>query len=1369
MATRQSSTANYELIHYGPRISTILAGGGGLTSVEVSSLASALDATADAAQTAAIQAAQAAIDMAQNDAIGALEIAQAAVDAAQDAAYQAADAALLAAFQAADVALDTNLRALVAGETAARTAADAALTAAIAAETTDRIAADAAHVAAVDPHPQYLLKTDQTDTFLKLTDTVASYAGLAGRMVAVNVAEDGLEALELVAAIVAYDDTVSQLPGTPTHAQAAIEAVTSLVKNLPAQVPYADVAAANADVGNQPDETIAHIADGSADPNVTAGWVKYQKIGGAWTYFLSQEDTNVIALTQNELDNAVNDITGTITSRQLHDLIGATAHTVATEYSVGDMVTSGGKVWTAVAASGPATAPVAPGTATGVWRDITDHDWVLATDGMQLEIGKRYYASGGISLTMPAAPDVNLGGIPGSWVEVRNISSIALGSEITLNHVDGMFDHASGTVGSFPWSVYPTESSVFTSVQNTPTLAQYWNPGAVLPSLVVPDFGTGRAFTIPNTTYNINFTAATVTDNVFSVPAKRFGSTKYVFTADAAGTIRFVQSGEIDLVNPGATGNPFRHGGVESAFWDYTFPGKGGYIRLHHSDGNWHPVVHLDDSLDARGVFHHTGTGPFEAVEYLHNVYPVGETINLPTSPSSNRAELSTEEEGGPVQVYRSNAAGDGWVNISNADQAAGLEQYVNGLTPVVPFGDPDAQEFVLTLPDPFDPVEESAQALGQAGQTIIVSAAPGTTTLPAITDTSSVVAAFNLDGTGPTTELQFLGPLSSRVAEAPLHMMGAPSPNPLPVDVANFADDTRKRITVDASATGATLVEPVALNITGAANVATRVDGVSAVAADPTAVEVTPGEVYELTVEAGVAILTTIQSSVASVEAPAMLTVHPDSGSGVTTQGTRVMVVNDQTWLAATFTPTASAELYQVQLPATGFNRVRGRMTAPPAPRTVQVIGAPDAAAYLVAPDGTFTVDADGTTGAVAGAAFTSRLVDGEIQFEFEFDHTWDVAPAFRLWANDIGDPASFVAGPQDIVVDYADVFAGGDTNALAVTATLSGSGSGATSSQWTSDVGSITIPASGLWALTAQITEAMSLGVVGDSASTGGFIQLLDTDGATVIESIDLGHPSFAYEADNRVNEGVPFVASFTPRVLAAGSYTVRFISPDPLNTGGARHPVSMSGKIDGLGFVGDVANATNAVSAITFNGGDSTNIIEGIAAQRAIITVPAGQQVDTITAPAGVTVTEDASQPDALFVQVDTGVGPADVAVTFAAATATMTWQVLGVYEPASPININNSAFTTGFDMSDPDTRVTFYWRDGTATGAAATAATILCKDITDLGNVNPAFFLWNYNGYAGVRINGPANLATGTIRVIDANRAMFITRVEYEILR
>jgi len=144
-------------------------------------------------------------------------------------------------------------------------------------------------------------------TFIGNSDTINAYTGLANQFLRVNVAENAVEAIALIASLVVFDNSTANLAGTPSNVQAAIEAIKNLIDNQPDQLGVADIPARDALTSKQAEDgTIVHVIDASADATVTAGWAKYQRIGGAWFKYLSLEELQSIAtITDAQLQTAV--------------------------------------------------------------------------------------------------------------------------------------------------------------------------------------------------------------------------------------------------------------------------------------------------------------------------------------------------------------------------------------------------------------------------------------------------------------------------------------------------------------------------------------------------------------------------------------------------------------------------------------------------------------------------------------------------------------------------------------------------------------------------------------------------------------------------------------------------------------------------------------------------------------------------------------------------------------------------------------------------------------------------------------------------------------------------------------------------------
>lgn len=203
-------------------------------------------------------------------------------------------------------------------------------------ETAARIAADALNAKKADLVTSIRDVTTATDTnfpsekavaaalsslpsnFLANTDTFNSFAGLALQVLRVNAATDAVEAIELAAALVAYDNATSNITGNPATTQAAIDALKALIDNQPQQTSVADFASLP-DPATVQDGSIIHVIDASGDTNVTTGWAKYQEIGDVWFKYVAQEDFNVLAITPAQLLDVTDEIEGTVNSKKLFD------------------------------------------------------------------------------------------------------------------------------------------------------------------------------------------------------------------------------------------------------------------------------------------------------------------------------------------------------------------------------------------------------------------------------------------------------------------------------------------------------------------------------------------------------------------------------------------------------------------------------------------------------------------------------------------------------------------------------------------------------------------------------------------------------------------------------------------------------------------------------------------------------------------------------------------------------------------------------------------------------------------------------------------------------------------------------------------
>jgi hypothetical protein len=114
--------------------------------------------------------------------------------------------------------------------------------------------------------------------------------------------------------------------GNSTNVEDALVWLKHQIDALPDQIAVAtyDDLPSTADAN-----TIAHVSDASGDSNVESGWAKYQFINGAWELYLTQGDTNVVALTDTEVADESSTKSGTISGSQLAYVIDERARTIA--------------------------------------------------------------------------------------------------------------------------------------------------------------------------------------------------------------------------------------------------------------------------------------------------------------------------------------------------------------------------------------------------------------------------------------------------------------------------------------------------------------------------------------------------------------------------------------------------------------------------------------------------------------------------------------------------------------------------------------------------------------------------------------------------------------------------------------------------------------------------------------------------------------------------------------------------------------------------------------------------------------------------------------------------------------------------------
>ena len=164
------------------------------------------------------------------------------------------------------------------------------------------------------------------------TDTPNSYAGAALQFLRTNAAEDAVEFVALIAALVGFDNATAALPGTNDTVQQALESLKGIIDGLPEQLRAADITARDAALAAADENAIIHVDDASADAAVTAGWAKYQKIAGAWTLWQSEEKLTALisAITDAQLQDRTDTTVGLIQGgKQLFDLWQANQGTAA--------------------------------------------------------------------------------------------------------------------------------------------------------------------------------------------------------------------------------------------------------------------------------------------------------------------------------------------------------------------------------------------------------------------------------------------------------------------------------------------------------------------------------------------------------------------------------------------------------------------------------------------------------------------------------------------------------------------------------------------------------------------------------------------------------------------------------------------------------------------------------------------------------------------------------------------------------------------------------------------------------------------------------------------------------------------------------
>ena len=267
--------------------------------------------------------------------------------------------------------------------------------------------------------------------------------------------------------------------------------------------------------------------------------------------------------------------------------------------------------------------------------------WEVPADNDTLEVGKYYTRLGTgvtpVPLTLPTPTK------EGQHIAVQNISGVREAGEILLT--GSVLNHSTGIIDS-EWTVFAGETVWFVSRVNTPTPNLFWVPSRFERTLVVPDYTSGSAFGVNNYSYDIDAIGASSATHIIRMPQQVWGSNKFVFTADATGTVRFVQYGEANPAAPVSTASPFRNRGADSAFFDYTFPeARGGYLRIHGAGGQWHVVAHLDDQAD-------TGLLRFDQNEEITEA----DTVRIFTTPGDWPADREEQYPPGDYQAVYTGA-----------------------------------------------------------------------------------------------------------------------------------------------------------------------------------------------------------------------------------------------------------------------------------------------------------------------------------------------------------------------------------------------------------------------------------------------------------------------------------------------------------------------------------------------------------------------------------------------------------------------------------------------------------------------------------------------------------------------------------------
>ena len=319
--------------------------------------------------------------------------------------------------------------------------------------------------------------------FVGLTDTPNDLTGLALQIMRVNAAEDAIEAVTLAASLVAFDNATANLAGAPATSQAAIEALKALLDGQPTQVTAADFPSLPSPV-TIPEASIYHVIDASGDPTITAGWSKYQVIGGVWYKYLSLEDLQgVVELTQAEIESTTGaDYTkfGTVSTERLDQ-------------------------W-------------------AVARELyADSEIDVTADDTPLEFGKSYrVVSNSVTLPVPSAAN------KGKMIFVRNANTVKSGVYVSASGANVKLN-SNGAIIPVP-STPPATRTILVSNGSEYELALSEPRGVV--SLNATDDGAGL---VPSGRYTIDVPAGGMT---VKLPALIAGYIDVMIGQTSTGTLR---------------------------------------------------------------------------------------------------------------------------------------------------------------------------------------------------------------------------------------------------------------------------------------------------------------------------------------------------------------------------------------------------------------------------------------------------------------------------------------------------------------------------------------------------------------------------------------------------------------------------------------------------------------------------------------------------------------------------------------------------------------------------------------------------------------------------------------------------------------